>query len=274
MKSRPLPRWRKIAVAAWRTPTDPQIYGDLEIDAAAMLAYVQRVRRETGVHLTMTHLVGRAIAHALAENPGVNGIIRRGRFLPREQVDVFFIATVGGGKELSGVKVTNADQRSAVDVAREMTARVAAIAAGADPEFGRTKKLLAWAPVWLLRGLVRLAAWLTADHDRDYPSLGLPRQPFGSAMVTSVGMFGIRHGYAPLATYYRVPFLVLVGEVTQRPVALDGTVLVRPILPLTATIDHRYVDVSDIAHLAASMREYCHDPAAFEPPLAETVPVG
>ena len=274
MRTLPTRGWRKVAAAAWGPPCDPQIYGDLDVDAAALLAYVDQVRRETGVHLTVTHLVGRAVAYALARCPDVNGVLRHGRFRPNDQVDVFFIATVGTGGDLSGVKVENADLKSAVDVAREVSARVRAIAEGRDPEFGRTKRLMTWAPLPLLRAGIRLGAWLTADHDRHLPSLGLPRRAFGSAMVSSVGMFGVRHAYAPLAAFYRVPVLVLVGEIAAQPVAVEGTVVVRPVLPLAATIDHRYVDVSHAARLANAVRDYCRDPAAHEPvdaPVSGTV---
>lgn len=41
--------WRKLARAAWGPPMDPQFYGELEIDAAALLAYVEYVRRSTSV---------------------------------------------------------------------------------------------------------------------------------------------------------------------------------------------------------------------------------
>ena len=265
MRSQAVHGWRKIASAAWGPPCDPQIYGDLEIDAGPLLTYLEKVRRDSGVRVTVTHLVGRAVAHALATCPDVNGLMRHGRFMPHDQVDVFFIATIGVGGDLSGVKVEHADQKSAVEVAVELSSRVQAIGAGLDPEFGRTKAMLTWAPLPALALGLRLGAWLTADHRRHLPRLGLPRQTFGGAMVSSVGMFGIKHAYAPLAAFYRVPLLVLVGEVAAKPVAVNGVVVVRPILPLTATIDHRYVDVSHAARLAQAVRAYCHDPAAFEP---------
>src|SRR5205085_10758052 len=52
------------------------------------------------------------------------------------------------------------------------------------------------------------------------------------------GMFGIPQGFAPLARFYRVPLLVLVGEIAPKPWAVDGRVEVRPVLGLTAAIDH------------------------------------
>jgi pyruvate dehydrogenase E2 component (dihydrolipoamide acetyltransferase) len=79
-------------------------------------------------------------------------------------------------------------------------------------------------------------------------------------------MWGITRAYSPLAGYYRVPVLVLVGAVAQRPVAIAGKVVVRPMLTLTATFDHRYADGVQAARFARAVQEYCADPAAFEPP--------
>lgn len=268
----PVSGWRKITATAWGQPRDPQVYGDLELDAAAVLAYIEQVRREAGVRLTVTHLVGKAVAHALATCPDVNGVLRHGRFVPRDQVDVFFIATIGRGSDLSGVKIEHADRKSAVEIGQELNTRLRTIAEGQDPELGRTRTLLTRAPLPLLRTALRLRTCLTTNHDRSLPRFGLPQQPFGSAMVSSVGMFGIRHAYAPLAAWYRVPLLVLVGEISQRPVAINGTVVVRPVLPLTATLDQRYVDVSHAARLAEAVRAHCHDPAAYEPAPSAAVP--
>lgn len=61
--TRKLRGWRKIAASSWGRPTDPQIYGDLEVDAGGALAFIDAARG-AGHHLTMTHLAGRALAHA------------------------------------------------------------------------------------------------------------------------------------------------------------------------------------------------------------------
>ena len=36
--------WRKVAAATWRMPNDPQIYGDLELDATRLLAFIDEAR--------------------------------------------------------------------------------------------------------------------------------------------------------------------------------------------------------------------------------------
>jgi pyruvate/2-oxoglutarate dehydrogenase complex dihydrolipoamide acyltransferase (E2) component len=252
----------------WGPPDDPQVYGILELDATLLIAYRDAASR-AGYRTTPTHFVGRAVAHALHEVPDFNVRIRGGKVIQRETVDVFFIAAVEGGRELSGVKVERADEKSVLDVAEELHVRASAMKGGHDAEFAKTKKTISSMPPWLLRQAMRLSAWVAGDRDRDIKALGVKRSPFGSAMVTSLGMFGIPQGFAPLARFYKMPLLVLVGEITDKPVAVDGRVEIRPMMPLTATIDHRYADGWHISQLIKPFTAYLRDPAAFEPPLPQ-----
>lgn len=259
--------WRKLAGSTWGPPTDPQFFGELEVDASAMLDHVRRVREATGARVTLTHLVGRAVAHGLTEVPHLRMRLTRGREYPRESVDVFFIVSTGGGDDLTGIKVADADRKSAAEIAGELAKATGAIADGTDGEFGRVKRIFDLLPPRMLRAVLRGSAVLSSDLDLDLPTLGIRRQAFGSAMVTSVGMWGVVHAYSPLASYYRVPVLVCVGAVSQRPVAVAGRVVVRPMITITATFDHRYVDGYHAARFAQAVQDYCAHPAEYEPKL-------
>jgi pyruvate dehydrogenase E2 component (dihydrolipoamide acetyltransferase) len=257
--------WRKITKATWGHPNDPQIYGDVNVDAGAVLDFIRAARESSGVKLTVTHLVGKALAHALGENPDLNIRLYRSNFIQRDTVDVFFIVSMGAGSELSGVKIERADEKSVVEIARELSERANRVRSEEDVEFGKTKQMLSRTPVWLLGPALRLSAWLAQDRNLDLKKYGLPRQAFGSVMVTSVGMFGIQHAYAPLSPYYRVPFLVLVGEVADRATVVDGQVVARPMFTVTGTLDHRYLDGYHASRLMHSLQEYLNDPKKFEP---------
>lgn len=258
--------WRKLAGSMWSAPSDPQFYGEMEVDAAALLAYIEEVRRKTGVHATVTHLVGKAVAHGLTEVPSLRVRLAHGREYPRETIDVFYVVAAPG-EQLSGVKISEADTKTVAEIADELQRRSRAIQLDEDPEWGRTKSMLEWMPPRLLRPAMRLTAWLTSDLNLDLPRLGLPRQAFGGALVTSVGMWGISRAFSPLAPYYHVPLLVLVGAVEEKAVVVAGQVVARPILTLTATFDHRYADGSQAVEFARALRAYLSHPAAFEPPL-------
>jgi pyruvate/2-oxoglutarate dehydrogenase complex dihydrolipoamide acyltransferase (E2) component len=256
--------WRKIAPAIWSHPRDPQIYGELDVDATALLKFIEETRADGGPRVTVTHLVGRAIAHTLAEHPELNCALARNRFVPRETVDISFVVAVAGGRDLSSVKIRNADRKSVFEVAEELSQRANRVRTGQDAEFGRMKGTIERTPPGLLRLGLRVADKLTGDWRLDLRRWGLPRDPFGSAMVTSVGMFGVQRAYAPLSPYYRVPFIALVTEVAEQPVVVDGQVTARPMLAIAATMDHRYLDGAHAARLAHAVRDYLADPGAHE----------
>ncbi len=261
--------WRRIAGALWDDPADPQIFGALDLDALPMRAFIADAK-SAGNRVTPTHLVGRAVAHALATVPELNVQLRKGRAFARDSIDIFFITAIGGGHDLSGVKLTNVDRTAAVDIAHQLAERGARLKSGQDPEFARTKKLMDALPPRALRVALRAGALITQVLQRDIPQLGLHRSPFGSAMVSSVGMLGLPHGFVPLAWMYDVPLLVLVGELTSKAVVVDGRVEAREVLPITATIDHRYADGWHVSRLMTAFREYIAAPERFEPRLDTT----
>ncbi|HEU4582743.1 MAG TPA: 2-oxo acid dehydrogenase subunit E2 [Polyangiaceae bacterium] len=259
--------WRRLASALWSEPNDPQIYGSLAIDASALLAFIEQAR-VAGRHVTPTHLVGRAVARALALVPALNVRLAGDRAIPRDGVDIFFIAAIGaaGAQDLSGVKVKRVDERDVFSVARELDERAKQLREGADPQLSRAKRSLDRLPRPLLRWALRAGAWAVGERAWNLPLLGLEASPFGSAMVSSVGMLGLPSGFAPIAWLYRVPALVLAGEIEDQPRAIAGRVEVRPILPLTFSIDHRYVDAAQLGQALGALQAYLAAPASFEPP--------
>lgn len=263
-KSRRTRGWRRVASAIWKAPSDPQIYGWVDLDASAVLGFIDE-HRAHGEHLTVSHVVGRAIAHALHETHGLNIRLIRGREYPKPTIDIFFITDVARGRDLTGVKVFAADTKSAVEIAQEVNRGARSLKAGEDPDFNRSKRLMESLPFFLLRPLIRLIAFLVGDLRLRVRPLGLHPSPFGSAMLSNVGSIGLPNGLSPISWLYRVPVLVLAGEVTKRPWVVDDHLEIRPVLPISASIDHRYVDGAHLASFFRSFRAYIANPWRFEP---------
>jgi pyruvate dehydrogenase E2 component (dihydrolipoamide acetyltransferase) len=262
--------WRRIASAMWTAPNDPQIFGALEIDATQAQRFMEGCRA-LGHKVTPTHLVGRAVALTLRDVPELNVRLRGAWAEPRDSADVFFIAAVEGGKDLSGVKIDRCEHKSVVEVAEELAERAGRAKAGKDRDLAKSKNAMNAMPMPILRAALRVTSWISGDLNRSVRALGLAKSPFGSAAVTSVGMFGLPMGFAPLSWMYRVPMLVLVGAITEKPVAVEGRVEVRPILPITATIDHRFVDGFHIGRAMKIFRAYLESPSTFEPEVAQRI---
>jgi pyruvate/2-oxoglutarate dehydrogenase complex dihydrolipoamide acyltransferase (E2) component len=264
----PLRGWRRVAVHAWRPPKDPSVYAVLEVPMEPALSYLERVRDATGVHATVTHLVARGAALAIRRYPQLNGIVARGRIMLRETVDVFMQVAIEGGTELSGLKIARADEKSVVEIAREMEQRVERLRQRRDRQVERTKSLLDRIPLPLLGLVTRTVSYLIYDLDLDLTRLGIVKDEFGSVMVTNVGMFGLAHAFAPLVPFSRTPVVLLVGEVQEKPVAEAGRVVIRPMMNVGVTFDHRFMDGYLGGAMVAVFRSYMEDPERIDGPMA------
>ena len=256
--------FRRIAGSMWRRPTDPSIYGFVDVDVTETLAFITRYRAATGRKLTMTHVVTHAVARAFAAYPDTNAKIRfGGRIDVRDSVDVFVSVATGEG-DLSGIKLEAVDSLPLDAVVDRTTERVARTRAGTDETYQRSRSTLGRTPWWLLRPLLWLSDLVSNELQWDLPTLGMPRDPFGTAVVTNVGAFGIDTAFAPFVPLGRCPMLLLVSEVKKRPMVVDDTIVVRPVLRLCGTFDHRIIDGVQAGRLAEAIREGVMNPDAGE----------
>jgi pyruvate/2-oxoglutarate dehydrogenase complex dihydrolipoamide acyltransferase (E2) component len=251
---------RKLAIATWSAPREGNIYGKLTVDATQALAYIQWLRDTTGEKVTITHLVGCACGRALAQTPSLNGRIFLGRYLPHDTVDLAFLVVLEGGKNLAKAKIEHIDQKTPAEVAVQLREMATALREGRDEAFKKSQGPLALLPTWLIRPLVWFSGWLTSSAGVGLDGLGLERFPFGSCIVTSVGMFGLDEGFAPPTPFARVPVYVLIGALRDQVVMIDGQPQARPHLTLCATIDHRFLDGAQGGLLAKVVRDVLENP--------------
>ena len=135
---------------------------------------------------------------------------------------------------------------------------------GLDPELVRTRRDTRWMPGWLLKAGLRLAEFLQYGLNLRTDWLGVPRDPVGSAEVSSVGMFGIRTAYGPFFPLSRNAIAVVAGAVEDEVIAIDGKPVVTPMLTLNATFDHRVIDGFHAAVLTREVRQLLEHPALLD----------
>lgn len=255
---------RKLAIATWGPPDEGNIYGKLTVEATELMKYMEHVREKTGEKVTVTHMVGKAVAMGLAKAPGLNGRIAWGTYIPHKTVDITYLVALEDGADLAKVKIAELDKKPVSAVATELRQRAEKLRKGQDSEFEKSKGMLKLLPSWLLRPIVKLTGWLTGALGVSMPALGLEAFPFGSCVITSVGMLGIDEAFAPHTPFTKVPILVLVGAVRETPVVRDGAVVVRQMLTMTATVDHRFVDGFQLATVAKTIRATLENPWDLE----------
>lgn len=252
--------WRELATALYAPPAEGKIYGSIEVDVTEALAFIAR-QREAGVPLTLTHLVTAALARALAYDvPELNCYVRRGRVVPRPHTDVCVAAKLDGGRSLAAIRVRDPHLKPLAELAREIRADVAHHRSGEESRTNRNKYGLSRIPWPFRRPVVRLLTSVVNGLGWELPGLGLTHDAFGSILLSNIGTFGLESGLLALFPAARLPAVVAMGRVQDKPVARNGAVVVRSMLTLTGTFDHRLVDGEQAGKLAASVRRSIEKP--------------
>ena len=81
----------------------------------------------------------------------------------------------------------------------------------------------------------------------------------GTFTISNLGMFGVEQFVAVINPPQAA--ILAVGATVDTPVARDGEVVVRPIVTLTLTVDHRAVDGAEGADFLRTVKQFVEDPA-------------
>jgi len=81
----------------------------------------------------------------------------------------------------------------------------------------------------------------------------------GTFSITNIGALG-GTGMLPVINYPEVAILGMSG-ISEKPVVRDGKIVIRKILPLTLTFDHRIADGADAARFVTEMVRQLSDPS-------------
>jgi pyruvate dehydrogenase E2 component (dihydrolipoamide acetyltransferase) len=80
----------------------------------------------------------------------------------------------------------------------------------------------------------------------------------GSFTITNLGMFGI-DSFTPIVNPPEAAILG-VGRIAERPAGRDGQLVLRPLMTLSLSVDHRVVDGAPAARFLQRMKELIEEP--------------
>ena len=205
--------------------TAPHFYLTAEVDASALTrmreGLLPRIEAATGARLTITDILVKVCAQALSEQPEVN---------------VAYAETPGG----PGI-VRQSQVNVGVAVALEQ-GLVVPVVRGADR---------------LTLGEIARQRTDVVERARA-GKLALTDLEGGTFTLSNLGMFGVDQFQAIINTPQSA--ILAVGRVRERPVAVDGAVLVRPTLHLTLSLDHRLLDGAQGARFLERVARLIEEP--------------
>jgi pyruvate dehydrogenase E2 component (dihydrolipoamide acetyltransferase) len=259
--------FRRIAIGTWETSYDPSVYGTMELRMDKAVDYLARFRKATGKRVTVTHLVAKAMAAALARMPDANAILRFNKIYLRKQIGVFFQVAMedeGEGKiDLSGATLYDVEKKSLSEIIDEFEGKVRKVKKREDPALEGTRSALKKVPFALMNPTLKLLSFLNYTLNLDLTSFGVPKDAFGSVMITNIGSIGLDQAFVPLVPYSRVPILLALGAVREQPVVDDGQIVIGKVMKVNATFDHRFIDGLHAAIMSRVLHEHMARPDEF-----------
>lgn len=269
-----LSTFRKIAIGTWRTVGDPSVYGTLELTMDKALDYIERFRHQTGKRLTISHLMAKAAGAAIEAEPAINSVLRFNRIYRRKRIGVFFQVAMKDetqAKEaqidLSGATLYDVERKDLLTLVEEFEEKVRAVRSGNDPNLEKTRGMFKHVPFLLMNRLLSLIGFIGFTLNLKLP--GTARDPFGSMLITNVGSLGIDQAYAPLVPYTRVPIILALGTARRVPVVEGDQIVIRHVMKVNATFDHRFIDGVHVGGMAEVFRRALSDPDAFFGPIPQ-----
>jgi pyruvate/2-oxoglutarate dehydrogenase complex dihydrolipoamide acyltransferase (E2) component len=261
---RPSSPWRRISLGSWRPTGDSSIYAAVEL----RMEPIEQMCTEllaTGTKASPTHALGVVIARALADEPAANALVRFGRVHPRQHVDLFFhvAPTDAGDDDLSGVVIRQANELDVRAFAAQFRDQLSLVRAKQDKAYRTTKKWFRFVPGWMSKWVLDASAFVSYSLNVWWPWLGMPRDAFGSIMVTNVGSLGVEQCFVPLAPYTRIPMVISIGAVRSAALVVDGVVVVARVCSLGLTFDHRLMDGVHGAAFVAALKRHAANPQAL-----------
>ncbi len=265
-KKTKLSPFRKMAIGTWTTAYDPTVYGSLTLRMEEAERYLQAFRAHTGKRLTLNHMLAKACAAALQKMPDANAILRWNRLYLRERIGVFFQVAMKeadtGEIDLSGATIYDPESKTLAEIVDEFADKVNMVRDGKDKKLENSRNIFRRMPFMLLNRFFKLISFLCYTLNLDLRWAGIPKDPFGSMMITNIGSLGLQEAYVPLVPYCRVPLLVAVGAVEDDVVVQDGQAVPGRTMRLCATFDHRVLDGVHAAVMATTVRAWMEAPFA------------
>lgn len=229
------------------------IFALVELDVTHIREKIEAHHQATGEKLSFTAFVVACLAQAIQRHPLAHAYRDwRRRLVIFDDVDVVvMVETERDGVALPHI-VRAANHKTFQQIHEEI--RQVQASPRRSPQRGGLRSLGPFVP-WFLR---RLVYWGLKLNPRKMKRIA------GTTIVTSVGMFtsgaGWGLGFLPMHTMG----LTLAG-IAEKPVVIDGQVVIRQILHATLAFDHDIIDGAPAARFTASFKELVESPFSLEP---------
>jgi pyruvate/2-oxoglutarate dehydrogenase complex dihydrolipoamide acyltransferase (E2) component len=251
---------KRFNIATWDEPQDGIIQNRYEVDVTNINTYIAEVKEKLGMKVTLTHVVVKAIGEILKAAPDINGKIVLGKYIPFDHANVCCLVDVKDGEDLAFFLIEDVDKLNIEDIAEEIDRKARRIKTLKDEDYQTRTKAAKNIPSFLMNLLNYVNLICTTWLGIPLKAGGIEAHPLGGAVVSNVGIFGVKDGTAPVVAGGFSACSITINQVVERPIVKNGKIEIAPTVMINVSIDHRYLDGSRAKTLSKIMDLYFQNP--------------
>ena len=225
---------------------DGVTYYEAKIDCTELLAYVAESEEKIGAKLT--HVLTAASFIGFASTPRMNRFVSGRRLYQRNDIWLSFSMKRGAGgdkfsrdAQLATVKLKVAPGETFPELCARINSDVQLNRSGKKTSADKEFQLFDLLPRPVLEPAAHLLRWL--DYFNLLPGFFIEGDPlYTSIYIANLGSIGMGPVYHHLFEYGTCPVFLCAGDIRDEPMAVDGEVVVRPVMRLRFSFDERIAD--------------------------------
>jgi pyruvate/2-oxoglutarate dehydrogenase complex dihydrolipoamide acyltransferase (E2) component len=262
--------YRKIALGTWKDAYDPSTYCMVEFEVTEAKKFLNEFNKTSRVQIKIMHLLAQAFSLAVVKRPEINTILRGKSLYQRKSVDAFHqVILMGEGKErlrtpdLSGISIKGTEHMTLEERVEQFNKLVSDTRQGLTEAVKVQKTLIKKIPNFIMGPFLTLSSFLIYGLNLKLSLLGITEDPFGSYMFSDTSSIKAPNAFIPLVPYSRCGLLISTGKVYKKPVVENDEVVIREVIPVSITFDHRLVEGIQMAAIYRILTKAMKDPEKY-----------
>ena len=259
-----LHKYRQMMFYIMPTRNESVVYFDEFIDAENLLAYKKEAEEKFGTDVDITHITVAACALGFTENPRMNQFVMGYRLYKRKGTWLSFSMKrkkLDSKAKLSVVKQEITPGLTFRELCEQVNAKINVERSGKKTYADKEYDLFTMIPRPVLYRLMKLTRQL--NYWNLLPGSFIEPDPMHTSMfIANLGSLKMRAGYHHLYEWGTCPLFLMVGKIEEKPVVVDGEIVVKKMMQVRFSYDERIDDGLTASRGIQTMKEALEDPRA------------
>ncbi|MCA9518864.1 MAG: 2-oxo acid dehydrogenase subunit E2 [Myxococcales bacterium] len=234
--------FRKLMFYIMPTRSESIVLYDDYASVEELERYLEQVNKR--FHVDVTHAIVAAIANGMKKAPSMNRFVVGRRLYQRKGIWITFSMKrkkLDKQAKLAAVKRLIPEDQSFFGLCAGLEENIKVERSDTKTYLDKELGLLSKIPRPVLKVGVSLLKWL--DYNNLLPADFIKNDAmYTGVFAANLGSLGMNAGYHHLYEWGTCPLFIMIGAIEERPVVVDGQVVVKRVIPLRFTYDERIDD--------------------------------